>query len=157
MASHEAQVRQQKWTRVGIIVVFVLITAAALSLLPVVDRIGAERQKQGKLSFDEYVRNHHLGKLSLIDTGTGIDPVSDVLTVAQNIPDAQRRSFVMNLMKRYVEYDNGQSLSVMYANPTLKRNVPVGFAEYDDDTHKLQLDITYQNGQVETVTETVHW
>lgn len=157
MTQTDVKLRRQKRNRIGMAVVLIIILAGILSLLPYIRQVGTERQQQGKQSFAEYVLAHHLGKLTLIDTGTGIDPVSDVLTIASNIPDAKRKAFVLSVMKRYVEDDHGQTLSVEYVNPQKEKHIPIGFANYDDDTHRLQVNITHQNGQVESFSEKVDW
>lgn len=157
MESSTAVKRQNFKTKIGIIAVLLGTTALVLSLLPVMDRMGAQRQREGKHSFDQYVLTHHLGKLTLIDTGTGLDPISDALTLAHDVPDATRESFVMNLMEHYVEYDQGQTLSVMYFDTKLNKNVPIGLADYDMNTHKVRLVITHTDGHTNVVSKTVDW
>jgi hypothetical protein len=116
-----------------------------------------QRAAQHKHTFAEYVATQQVGTLSLIDTGTGIDPMAYVLTLNNNVPDGQRVAFTQNLAHLYAEYDHGSSLIIVYADPATHKQKVIAESHYDDDHQQLQLIVNLSSGQTQQVDQHVDW
>jgi hypothetical protein len=149
--------RHQARTRAWIVVVALTITALVLTIIPVMRHIAAARRAEHQHTFMEYVTLHHLGTLTVVDSGTGLDPISYVLTINRPVPISDRQQYITELMKRYYLYDKGEVLSVVYHDPRTGRDQPIASAHYDDTRHALQLTINQPSGDTRIVTEHVVW
>lgn len=149
--------RRTRRTQMGIII-FVLALAVAGGYLYVYMKQTARTvAAQHKHTFYEYVVTHKLGTLAEIDTGTGIDPMSYILTLSKNVPDNQRVSFATDLARRYAEYDHGSILTIVYVNPKTHKQQAVAESHYDDDHKQLQLTVTFSSGQTQQINERENW
>ncbi|MCL6625294.1 hypothetical protein [Alicyclobacillus shizuokensis] len=148
--------RHQWRTRAWILAMAGIITGLVLTLIPVMHHIAAAREAAHQHTFMEYVTVHHLGTLTVIDSGTGLDPVSYVLTVRRPVSVNDREALLTRLMKKYYEYDKGELLSVVYRSPT-GQDQPIGSAHYDDSTGRLQLTINLDSGGTRVVNRDEHW
>ncbi|MCL6632790.1 MAG: hypothetical protein K6T63_09165 [Alicyclobacillus herbarius] len=148
--------RQQWRTRAWIVLMAVIITALVLTLIPVMHRIATARQATHKHTFMEYVTTHHLGTLTVIDSGTGLDPVSYMLTVPRPISASERQAFITRLMQKYYLYDKGELLSIVYRSKNGDTH-PLASAHYDDTTDTLQLTINLPSGNTQVVRQHVRW
>lgn len=149
--------RKSRRTRVYIIIVALLIAAAGGYLYVYMKQTAALRASQHKHSFYEYVVTHQLGKLTLIDTGTGIDPMAYVLQLNQNVPDAKRVTFAENLAHLYAEYDHGSMLTIVYVDPGTHKKSVIAESHWDDDNKQLQLTVTSSSGQITQINQHVNW
>ncbi|MCL6444074.1 MAG: hypothetical protein K6T83_11565 [Alicyclobacillus sp.] len=149
--------RRTLQTRAAIVIVMLLIGLAILGLYAAMKQIAAARKAAHKVSFYQYVTLHHIGTLTNIDDGTGFDPNSYVLTLSSQIPAASEQEYVTSLMKRYVEYDNGQLLTIVYQDPRTHAQHPVATVHYDDDEHVLTVALTMATGKTERIVKHVDW
>jgi hypothetical protein len=137
--------------RAYIVVTFLVIVALSAWLFVEIDVIAGQRAKAHKHSFYEYVLTHHIGKLEEIDDGTGLNPLSYVLTLDHNIPDDKLQSYVYDLIRLYAAYDHGQTLTIMVNTASLRHPVQIAQAHYDDDEDVLTLHLTPLDGHWRTV------
>lgn len=144
-------------TRVLMVVILILILSTVGVLYLVMKNMSKQAQQENKHTFYEYVVTHHIGRLVLIDDGTGLDPASYMLELPQPIPPSQAENFSMNLMKLYVTYDHGQILSIVYTDPVTKKHHPIADIHYDDDRKLVTLTLTDQTGQTHRIVQHVNW
>jgi hypothetical protein len=137
--------------RAYIVITFLVIVALSAWLLAEINIIAEQRAKAHKHSFYEYVVTHHIGKLEEIDDGTGLNPLSYVLTLDHNVSNTQLQSYVYDLIHRYVAYDHGQTLTVMVATASSGHPIQIAQAHYDDDEDVLTLHLTPLDGHWRTV------
>lgn len=145
--THSRVIRNRAYMAITFLVVVGLFTW----LLVEMNIIAGERAKAHKHSFYEYVVTHHIGKLEEIDDGTGLDPISYVLTLDHNIPDDKLQSYVYNLIQRYVAFDHGETLTIMVKTASLGHPTQIAQAHYDDDEDVLTLHLTPLDGHWRTV------
>ncbi|MBX5435979.1 MAG: hypothetical protein IRZ33_02025 [Alicyclobacillaceae bacterium] len=143
--------------RLWMIVSLVVLVGIAASLYAAMRQIAAQRAREHKQSFYQYVVTHHIGSLQEIDDGTGFDPVSYLLTINHPLPADQAFAFATNLMKRYVLFDHGQLLSIVYKDPQSGRQRPLADVHYDDDAHVLSVTVTDASGNARHYVRHVDW
>lgn len=148
---------RRRRSRIHMLIVLVLILLVTGLLFAYMLNLSAKRAAEHKHSFMEYVTTHHLGDLTEIDTGTGLDPMSYILTLNHVLPDADRTNFALDLSQRYFTYDRGQQLTIVYVDPSTHKQYPVAETHYDRQTKKLTLNVTSQSGQTTQTVLTVHW
>jgi hypothetical protein len=145
--------RNQRW-----MIAVVLIILAVSSLLYVyMKQVAAARAKEHKHSFYEYVLTNHIGTLTEIDTGTGLDPMSYIVTLHHSIADSAKAAFAEDLMKHYVQYDHGSVLSIVYLDPKTNRRQPLAECRYDRLQGTVTITVTFDSGQTQVVRRQVNW
>lgn len=149
--------RRNHRARLYIVLMIVVIALAGWYLDSYMNKVAGQRAQQHKQTFYQYVVTHHLGKLLLIDSGTGLDAMAYVLQMPNQIPDSQRASFAENLMHLYVKYDHGTLLSIVYVNPSTQVRLPVAECHYDMDSREFNMTITHLDGNTTQSDETVNW
>lgn len=147
-----------KRTQIYMVIVALAIIAASGYLYYYMKHQGTIHQAQNQHTFAQYVANHHLGQLALIDTGTGVDPMTDVLNLNQSVPDAQRQAFALNLAHIYAKYDHGSSLIIMsMKDSTTHKQSVIAESHWDDDKSQLQLTVTTSSGEIKQLNQHVDW
>ncbi|MCL6452354.1 MAG: hypothetical protein K6T78_01860 [Alicyclobacillus sp.] len=149
--------RRNLRARAVIVAMVIAIALGGWWLYVYMQQVHAVRAAEHKHTFDEYVVTHHLGTLELIDSGTGLDAMSYVLTVNRPVPDAQRAAWAENLMRLYVQYDHGSLLTIQSINPTTHKPNPIAQCHYDDDTRQFQMTVDLSNGQTRVINQVVNW
>lgn len=148
------RVRKSEIYMVAAIVAILLLIG---SLYVYMQHVAAQRAALHKHSFMEYVATNHLGSLMTIDSGTGLDPMSYVMTLDHTLSDSQRESFTVDMAHHYYEYDHGQSLTIVYVDPKTHQQYPLAESQFDRYKEKLTLSITNQSGQTHQVVQQVNW
>ncbi|MCL6547628.1 MAG: hypothetical protein K6T30_01815 [Alicyclobacillus sp.] len=149
--------RRVRRTRVWMVVILLILAGVSSSLYIAMRQIAAERERQHKQSFYQYVVTHHIGSLQEIDDGTGFDPVSYLLTLDHPVPPGRIAAFATHLMKLYVTFDHGQILSIVYKDPHSGRQRPLADVHYDDDAHVLTVTVTDASGNAQRYLRHVDW
>jgi hypothetical protein len=149
--------KSSRRTQMYMIIIALAIAAASGYLYLYMKQTAALRSAEHKHTFTEYVTDHKLGKLVLVDTGTGIDPMAFVLQLADNVPDIKRETFAQNLAHLYAKYDHGALLTIVYIDPKTHKQYPIAESNYDDDTKQLQLTVTLSSGNREQFNKHVDW
>lgn len=149
--------RRTRRTRIYMIVVFLAIAVASWYLYDDMQHMASVRSVQHKETFYQYVTEHDLGTLTLIDSGTGVDPMAYVLQLQQPVPDDQRQAFAMNLAHLYAEYDRGSDLTIVYVDPATHKQTVIAESHYDDDQQTVQLTIDQSDGTPKQITRSVDW
>lgn len=139
-----------------LVTLFCILIVTGLLFLSM-KQISHQRASEHKHSFMEYITVNKIGTLKEIDSGTGLDPMSYIVTINHAVPDQDLETFATNLIQRYVMYDRGQILSVVYVNGQTGKQVPVAEANYNDDEHILTLTLTFQSGQMKKIIKNVDW
>jgi hypothetical protein len=119
--------------------------------------IAATRAAQHKHSFLEYVTTNHLGSLITIDSGTGLDPMSYVMTLDHPLPDNQKEPFALEMSQRYYQYDHGQSLTVVYVDPRTHKQYQVAETQYNERTKQVAITVSDASGQPHQDVKQVNW
>jgi hypothetical protein len=145
--------KSQVYMAAAIVAILLLIG----SLYVYMQHVASQRAALHKHSFMEYVATNHLGSLMTIDSGTGLDPMSYVMTLDHTLPDDQRQSFALDMGHRYYEYDHGQTLTIVYVDPKTHKQFPLAESQFDRFTEKLTLSVTKQSGQTQQVVQQVNW
>lgn len=153
----QTRVASPKRTRIVMLVVLVCILAAFAEVYVFMRKTGAQRAAEHKISFYEYVVQHHVGQLTDIDDGTGFDPNSYVLTIDHRIQDAKIKEYALRLMKLYVMYDRGQALTVMVQPSPKLRALPMADVVYNDESHVVTLSVMEKNGDIRSSVLHVNW
>ncbi len=149
--------RRTTRTQIYIVIVALLIVAATGYVYVYMRQAARTAAAKHQQTFDEYVLTHKLGKVAEIDTGTGIDPMSYILTLTKSVPDNQRAAFATDLAHRYAEYDHGSVLIIVYVNPQTHKQQPIAESHYDDARKQLQLTVTFSSGQTQQINEHENW
>lgn len=138
-------------------IVAIVILLSGWYLESYMHKAAISRAKQHKHTFYEYVVTHNLGTLTLIDTGTGIDPMAYILQLKSPLADNQREAFAKNMAHLYAQYDQGSTLTIEYVNPTTHKISVIAESQWTDDTGKLQLTVTFSDGHITQLNEHVNW
>lgn len=153
---HTRGTRVQKSQKYMIVaIVSILIVTVLLFLY--MQHVAGQSAAKHKHSFMEYVTTNHLGALMTIDSGTGLEPMSYIMTLNHPLADNAKESFVMDMSHRYYEYDHGQALTIVYVNPKTHQQYPIAEAHYDRVVKKLAVNITEQSGQTLQFVKQVNW
>jgi hypothetical protein len=143
--------------RMYMLVALICVLAATGLLYLFMKDIAAKRAAQHKQSFMSYVTANHLGTLVEIDSGTGLDPMSYVLEVNHPVPDAEKASFALDLMRRYAEYDHGTLLSISYVQPGTTKHTSIAEIHYNPVDHTVIVTVHLDSGETKTITQSVNW
>lgn len=149
--------RRQRFNRWMMVMFMALVACGLGALYLTMHRIAAQRAQAHAHTFDEYVITHHVGELTTIDDGTGIDPASYVLTLDHPVPVQRAAAFTTTLMKLYVTYDRGQILTLVYLDPKTGKRHPIAEAEYNDDHKTLSVTVSTSDGVGTRITRHVDW
>ncbi|QSO48998.1 hypothetical protein [Alicyclobacillus mengziensis] len=149
--------RSSRRTQISIIIFVLAVLTASGYLYVYMKHTAALRAAEHKYTFSEYVSDHRLGKLVLIDTGTGIDPTAYVLQLSSNVPGSKREAFAENLAHLYAKYDHGALLTIVYIDGKTHKQYPIAESNYDDETKQLQLTVTLSSGNLEQINKHVDW
>lgn len=144
-------------TRLLMFSFLVIILAVVSSLFLALRRAEVRAAAEHRHTFVEYVVQHQLGKLVLIDDGTGLDPSFYMLELNKPVPDAEQESDALYWMKYYVQNDHGQALSVVYTDPATGKRRPMAEIHYDDNQHLLTLTLTNQEGVSRKIVRRENW
>ncbi|CAM3696126.1 hypothetical protein [Alicyclobacillus pomorum] len=149
--------RREKRSRLYMLVVFVGILVMMGFLYIAMKSITTQRLAEHKHSFMGYVTSNHVGKLVEIDSGTGLDPMSYVLQLDHPVPDSEKASFTIDMMQKYVQYDRGSVLTVVYVNPTTKVQIPVAEAHYNRVDGRVSVAVHMDNGETKSLVVKEKW
>jgi hypothetical protein len=149
--------RRVKRSRMYMLVVFVGILIFMGFMYIAVKSITEQRLAEHKHSFMGYVTSNHIGKLMEIDSGTGLDPMSYVLQLDHPVPDSEKASFTMDMIQKYVQYDRGSVLTIVYLNPTTKIQTPIAEAHYNRVDGRVSLSIHMDNGETKSLVVKENW
>ncbi|GGJ01436.1 hypothetical protein GCM10010885_08310 [Alicyclobacillus cellulosilyticus] len=141
--------RRTRRSRVWLVVWLTGILAIPLSLYEAVGLIEAERAKAHKQSFYQYVVEHRIGTLTEIDDGTGLSPVSYVLSVAHPPPPADWEAFAVRMMRLYATFDHGQLLTIVTSDPRTGRQRTIADAAYDARRGQMSVTVYLPDGRVQ--------
>lgn len=157
MPNDKLESLSRRKTRLWILAFLVIVIAVVASLLFALRRAEVQAAAQHRQTFVEYVADHHLGKLVLIDDGTGLDPSFYMLELNKPVPDTKEESEALFLMKFYVVHDHGQALSIVYTDPKTGKRRPMADINYDDDKDILNLTLTNQEGVSRKIVRHENW
>jgi len=153
-ATHNARIKRN---RIYMIVVFIAIVVVTSTLFFAIRVIGAQRAVAHKHSFYQYIVTHHIGTLQEIDDGTGLDPLSYVLTLNHPVPEHQLQSYATDLMHKYVLYDSGSTLTIEYKALGQTKPTQLAQANFDDDAGALILTLHPQSNNSRQIVQHVNW
>jgi DNA-binding transcriptional regulator YbjK len=155
---HTTDVKRRKArSQVYLAIAIAVLALMMLGLYAYMRQVAAARAAAHKHSFYEYVVTHHIGQLTDIDTGTGIEPMSYVLTLGHPLPVDQRLSFAVEMARLYALYDHGQSLTIVFADPATKRQQTLAETQYDAQARQLTVLWADDQGSMHTVKQPVNW
>lgn len=157
MANESAQSHPRRHNRLLMFAVLMIFLAVVGLLVVALRRAEIKAASEHKHTFVEYVAAHHLGRLVLIDDGTGLDPSFYMLELYHPVPDAQEESEAIFLMKYYVQNDNGQAMSIVYTDPKTGKRRPMAEINFDDDEHLLNLTLINQEGVSRKIVRHENW
>lgn len=140
---------------VYISLVVVGICAAMGYLLISMSHIAKQKKQAHAHTFFQYVVTHHIGTLTEVDDGTGLDPQSYVLNIPNPISPKLLPAWTENLMRLYYQYDDGSTLSVFANEPHQKSPVEIAQAYYDGDNQILMMTIL--SGKTQSIKEHIVW
>jgi hypothetical protein len=60
-------------------------------------------------------------------------------------------------MHQYVTYDHGSLLTIVYVDSLTKKQYTLAEAVYNDGKHELQITLSYQNGNAQSIDEAENW
>jgi len=155
----EPTINGLKKSKNRLLMIFILVIILILcgSLYYEIGVIAKRRRLEHKHVFYQYVVTHHVGQLTEIDGGTGLDPLSYLLTIDYRVPDKQLPTFTTDLMKKYVTEDSGETLSIIYKDPQTGARTPIADVHFDDSSGTVSETFHYQTGQTKQITEKVGW
>ncbi|MCL6515926.1 hypothetical protein [Alicyclobacillus sp.] len=151
------EARRRRRSQVYLILSITVLAAMLLGLYLYMRQVAAARAAEHKHSFYEYVISHHIGQLTDIDTGTGIEPMAYVLTLNHPLPADQRVSFAIEMAHLYAQYDHGTSLTIVYNDPATKRQQTLAETQYDPGARVLTVVWSDGEGQMRSQKQSVDW
>lgn len=144
-------------TKLYMLIVFTAIVCAIGGLYLYMEKVAKQRAAENKHSFYQYVVTHHIGQLQDIDDGTGFNPEAYTLVLNHRVPDAKEQEYVTGLMKLYVEYDHGQTMTIVYHDPRTHALRPIADLSFDDDHGVLSETLTLHSGGLKKMQQHVNW
>lgn len=150
-------IKRRKKNQMFILIALLSIVLLIGLLFVAMQGIATKRAAEHKQSFMSYVADHQLGTLIEIDTGTGLEPMSYVLEVPHPISDAEKESFALDMIQKYVQFDHGSTMTITYVPPGSKEQHVIANAHYDRDKKTATITVHLENGQNQTTVHNVNW
>lgn len=149
--------RARRRTRVGIFIGIFVVLALGAWIDVVMHQMASKRASEHKVTFAEYVHNHHLGTLEVIDDGTGMNAVAYDLQLNRSVPDAQRVSLALSLIETYAKDDHGELLTIDHIDPQTHLDEPIATCTLNETLTKLTLTVHFSDGQQKVINRQVNW